>query len=72
MVRLIINTTILMLGSIIMGYVLIIPLWMLLFVVIVGITVYLFVRARRRRQAAQIPMYYGPPAPPLQAQDKPN
>ncbi|KAL0544984.1 hypothetical protein IC582_020114 [Cucumis melo] len=55
-----------------MGYVVIIPLWMLLFVVIVGLTVYLLVRARRRRQAVQLPVYYGPPAPPLGAQDKPN
>ncbi|KAF5750401.1 hypothetical protein HS088_TW03G00737 [Tripterygium wilfordii] len=50
-----------------MGYVLVISFPVILFFLIVALAFYLLGRARGRREAPSVPVYYGPPAPPFQA-----
>ncbi|KAJ6993372.1 hypothetical protein NC653_016488 [Populus alba x Populus x berolinensis] len=47
-----------------MGYVMIVSLPVILFILIVALAFYLLGRARGRSEAARIPQYHGPPAPP--------
>ncbi|GKV05624.1 hypothetical protein SLEP1_g17611 [Rubroshorea leprosula] len=47
-----------------MGFVVVVSLPLILFILIVALAFYLLGRARGRRGSA--PQYYGPPAPPFQ------
>ncbi|EXC16204.1 hypothetical protein L484_024375 [Morus notabilis] len=59
-----------------MGYIVVLSVPVILFILIVALAFYLLGRARGRSQAESVPQYYGPPAPPFQAhpppQDKPS
>ncbi|KAG2690144.1 hypothetical protein I3843_09G170200 [Carya illinoinensis] len=54
-----------------MGYIVVISLPVILFILIVALAFYLLGRAQGRSQAARIP-HYGPPAPPLHAPSPPQ
>ncbi|KDP29131.1 hypothetical protein JCGZ_16520 [Jatropha curcas] len=55
-----------------MGYVIVVSLPLILFILIVALACYLVGRNLGRREAARLPQYYGPPAPPLQPQSSPG
>ncbi|KAI8556285.1 hypothetical protein RHMOL_Rhmol05G0240800 [Rhododendron molle] len=50
-----------------MGYFIVISLPVILLFLIIALACYIFGRAQARAQAASVPQYYGPPAPPLGA-----
>ncbi|KAJ6922919.1 hypothetical protein NC652_016541 [Populus alba x Populus x berolinensis] len=55
-----------------MGYVMIVSFPVILFILIVALAFYLLGRGRGRSEAARIPQYHGPPAPPFQFQPPPQ
>ncbi|POO01684.1 hypothetical protein TorRG33x02_024610 [Trema orientale] len=55
-----------------MGYIVVVSLPLILFILIVALGFYLLGRARGRSDSAHVPQYYGPPAAPLQAQPPPQ
>ncbi|KAH7513196.1 hypothetical protein FEM48_Zijuj12G0170700 [Ziziphus jujuba var. spinosa] len=59
-------------GRIEMGFIVVVSLPLILFILILVLAFYLLGRSQGRREAS-VPQYYGPPAPPVQAhppQDK--
>ncbi|KAJ9181569.1 hypothetical protein P3X46_009686 [Hevea brasiliensis] len=56
-----------------MGYVIVVSLPLILFIIILALACYLLGRnwGRRQAAAARIPQYYGPSAPPPRAQPPP-
>uniref|UniRef100_A0A3Q7HWL1 Transmembrane protein n=1 Tax=Solanum lycopersicum TaxID=4081 RepID=A0A3Q7HWL1_SOLLC len=46
-----------------MGFVIVISLPLILFILIAALACYLFGKSRGRREAAMVPPYYGPPPP---------
>ncbi|OAY42690.1 hypothetical protein MANES_08G008300v8 [Manihot esculenta] len=56
-----------------MGYIIVVSLPLILFILILALACYLIGRNSGRREAARIPQYYGPPAPaPPPSVDKPS
>ncbi|KAE8099604.1 hypothetical protein FH972_017573 [Carpinus fangiana] len=56
-----------------MGFIVVVSLPAILFILIVALAFYLLGRAWGRSQAAgRLPQYYGPPAPPVQAHSPPT
>ncbi|KAL5740795.1 hypothetical protein ACOSP7_029673 [Xanthoceras sorbifolium] len=56
-----------------MVYVVLVSLPLILFVLIVALAFYLLGRSRGRSEAARVPHFYGPPAPPAPLpEDKPS
>ncbi|KAK7337074.1 hypothetical protein VNO77_17633 [Canavalia gladiata] len=53
-----------------MGFVVVVSLPLILFILILALACYLLGRAKGRRQSSSYPQQYGPPAPPPQAQPK--
>lgn len=55
-----------------MVYIVGVSLPLILFILIVALAFYLLGRSRGRNEAATIPQYFGPPAPPYHVQPQPQ
>ncbi|KAL3715232.1 hypothetical protein ACJRO7_007034 [Eucalyptus globulus] len=55
-----------------MGYIVVVSLPVILFILIVALAFYLIGRSRGRSETAGAPRIFGPPAPPFQPHEKPS